>query len=385
MRLLTVFRTTVREQLRSPWDLLLTLALTPFFVWMYWSFVGGGSTYFDVLVINHDRGACPLPGGGSCAEQVIARLGQLSYENGNPMLKVTVIEERAVAEVRLRDRSVEVLIIFSDGFTTAIAAGKPLENARVTFVGDLGYPYYATAAVFANSVLESYLREAAGQPSPIQVTEEALGGSARRSEFEIYVPGLLIAAGTMMLFSVAIALTRQIEAGTLRRLQLTRMTAFDLLGGIGLVYVILSLLSVLIAFGTALWLGFHSLGPLWVAMLVCALSAIAVIGMGLITACFSGTVGRAAVIVNFPLFFLLFFSGAIFPIANPRLFSLAGHPIGVFDFLPQTHATIAINKVMTLGSGFGDVTFELGALALLSLLYFVLGVILFRRMHLKAG
>jgi hypothetical protein len=32
-----------------------------------------------------------------------------------------------------------------------------------------------------------------------------------------------------MLYSVAIAITRLIEAGTVRRLQITRMTSFDLL------------------------------------------------------------------------------------------------------------------------------------------------------------
>lgn len=43
----------------------------------------------------------------------------------------------------------------------------------------------------------------------------------------------------------------------------------------------------------------------------------------------------------------------------------------------------ALNKIFTLGAGLGDVAFEMGALVLLSGLYFGLGVWLFQRMHLR--
>jgi ABC-2 type transport system permease protein len=110
-----------------------------------------------------------------------------------------------------------------------------------------------------------------------------------------------------------------------------------------------------------------------------------VVGVGLITACFSWTTARAAVLVNFPLILLLFFSGAVFPLSNPRLFTIAGHTIGIFDFLPQTQATLALNKVLSLGAGLGDVAFELIVLSALSVIYFAVGVWLFQRMHLRAG
>jgi hypothetical protein len=45
---------------------------------------------------------------------------------------------------------------------------------------------------------------------------------------------------------------------------------------------------------------------------------------------------------------------------------------------------LALNKVLSLGMGLGDVAFELIALLVLSALYFAAGVWLFQRMHLKA-
>jgi len=188
----------------------------------------------------------------------------------------------------------------------------------------------------------------------------------------------------MMLFSIAILITRQVESGTIHRLQITRMTALDLLGGISILYILISLVTVALSFATAQAFGFRSQGPLWVGMLICAITGVSVVGIGLVTACFSKTVARAAIIVNFPLFLVLFFSGAVFPVGNPRLFTLAGRDYGIFDLLPQTHATNALNKVLSLGAGLGEVTFELMALTVLTLLYFFIGIWLFRRMYLQA-
>jgi ABC-2 type transport system permease protein len=385
MRLLSVFRVALWEQLRSPWDLVLTLLLAPMFIWLYWSMMGGGSTYYKVLVMDNDRGNCPVGDlAQTCAEQAIEQMAALTYESGTPLLKLTDIYDRAEAEALLRDRKAFALLIFSENFTDSIRNGEPGVGPQVTFVGDLTNPYYTPAVVFSNAALESYVKEAIGQPSPIQVTEEALGGSASRSEFEIYVPGLLIAASTMMLFSIAILIARQVEAGTVRRLQITRMTALDMLGGISILYVLVSLVTVALSFITAQVLGFRSQGPLWVGMLICVITGVSVVGIGLITACFSRTVARAAIIVNFPLFLVLFFSGAVFPVGNPRLFRLVGRDYGVFDLLPQTHATNALNKVLSLGANLGDVTFELTALTLLTLLYFLVGIWLFRKMYLQA-
>ncbi len=386
MRLFSVFRVALREQLRSPWDLVLSLLLAPMFIWLYWSMVGGGSTYYKVLVIDNDRGSCPIGDPAqTCAEQAIEQMSLLTYESGTPLLKLTYVDQRTEAETMLRNRKAASLLIFSEDFTDSIRDKQPGNRAQVTFVGDLTNPYYTPAVIFSNAVLESYVRKATGQPSPILVTEEPLGGSASRSEFEIYVPGLLIAASTMMLFSIAILITRQIESGTVRRLQLTQMTAFDLLGGISILYTLISLVTVALSFATAQALGFRSQGPLWVGVLICAINGVSIIGIGLITACFSRTVARAAIIVNFPLFLVLFFSGAVFPVGNPRLFALAGRDYGIFDLLPQTHATTALNKVLSLGVGSKDVTFELISLTVLALVYFAVGVWMFKRTHLRAS
>jgi len=66
------------------------------------------------------------------------------------------------------------------------------------------------------------------------------------------------------------------------------------------------------------------------------------------------------------------------------LFALGGYTFRLFDIIPQTHAVLVLNKVLSLGAGSGDVAFELIALVVLSALYFAAGVWLFQRMHLRA-
>ncbi len=386
MKLWSVFRVSLREQLRSPWDLILVLIFAPAFIIAYWSFMGGGSTYYPVLVMDQDRGQCPLGDSTvSCAEQAIAAMKLVTYKSGDALLRITLIDDRAAAEQKLRDRDAAALVIFPPDFSQSIQAalqGKASGGAPVTFVGDLNNPYYSVAGIAANTAIEGYVQYATQQSRPIAYIEIALGGSGTRSEFETYVPGLLIASATLMMFSVAIAVTHQLEAGVHKRLQITRMRAFDYMGGISLLYVLIAVFSLLLSFWTAQILGFHSQGPLWVAILICIITSFSVIGVGLITASFSGTSARAAILVNFPLVLLLFFSGSVFPPVKVSLFSLAGHTFRIFDFMPHTHAVVALNKVLSLGAGLGNVVFELTAMTLLSVLYFMAGVWLFKRKHL---
>jgi ABC-2 type transport system permease protein len=81
----------------------------------------------------------------------------------------------------------------------------------------------------------------------------------------------------------------------------------------------------------------------------------------------------------------MFLSGAVFPIPSVTLFEIAGQPIGLCDFLPPRHAVIALNKIMTLGVGLDQVLYELGALVVLSALYFAIGMWVFQRRHLRAA
>jgi ABC-2 type transport system permease protein len=387
MKLLSVFAKSVREMRRELLVLSLSLVFAPFFVFLYWLLFPSGSTTYGVLVINDDRpvaGEAALTGG----EDIVKAMEGVAYKNGNPLLKVSRVTDRAEAEARLRNRDAALLVIIPADFSRILQAarsGSKTVTTSVTFVGDLTNPYYTVAAVLSMGVADQTIQAATGQPRPILLDEVPLGASAARSEFENYVPGLMVFAVIMLVFPAAMTVAREIESGALRRLQLTRMTALDLLGGISASLVLVGAASVVLTCLTAWALGFRSEGRWWVAILVGAVTSLSVIGVGLLVACFSRTVTQAFLIANFPLGFFMFFSGTVFPIPHVPLFTLAGHAVGLYDVLPPTHAVVALNKVLTLGAGLGDVLYELAALFILSLVYFTAGVWLFQRTHLRAG
>ena len=388
MRLLSVLRKCAREQKRDLWVLGLSLAFAPLFVFIYWMWTGGNATTsYPILVVNQDVGAILADGSTyNAGVEAIQAMEALTFQDGSPILRVKLRQDRSEAEAQLRDRKAAALIIIPTDFSEVISESQEegvLANTNIELVGDLTNPYYTVAAVMAFTALDNYTLAATDAYRPVGMIETALGDSAARTEFELYIPGLFVLAVIMMLFQASMMVAREIEGGKLERLRISRLTATELLGGISAWLVLVAILEVLITFGSAIALGFRSQGSLWIAILVGVITSFSIIGTGMIVASFSKTVSQAFVIANFPFGFFMFLSGAAFPIPMGSMFTLWGRDFHLVDLLPPSHAVIALNKVFTLGAGLNDVWFELAALVILSLLYFGVGVWLFRRMHLK--
>ncbi len=389
MRFWSVLLKCAREQKRDLWVLSLSLAFAPLFVFIYWLFTGGNvTTSYGVLVINHDVGITISDGTTLISgEDAISAMEELTFKDGSPILRVKSITDRSTGEKSLRDRDATILIIIPTDFSQVIAeaqAGGSTPTTAVEFIGDLTNPYYTVAAVMAITALDNFAVSTTGEYRAIGLVETALGDSAARTEFEIYIPGLFVLAVIMMMFQAAMMVARDIESGTLQRLKITRLTAFEYLGGTTTWLVLIAILEVLITFATAVAFDFRSQGALWIAILVGIITSFSVIGVGMIVASFSKTVSQAFVIANFPFGFFMFLSGAAFPVPMGTLFTIAGRDISFVDILPPTHAVAALNKVFTLGVGLDGVIYELSALSLLSVIYFAIGVWLFQRMHLKS-
>jgi ABC-2 type transport system permease protein len=390
MRIVSIVRKLWREARRDLWVLLLSLAFAPLFVFLYWLITGGsGSTSYGVVIINQDKPAMMADGSTlSGGTDIATSIRELTYENGAPLLRVEFSDSRAQAEQLLRDRVASALIIIPPEFSTHLAAfqsGQDASNTEITSIGDLSNPTYSIAAVMAMTAIDRYTQNLTEATRPVELVEIPLGASAARTEFETYVPGLFVFSIIILIFQAAMTPARDIETGALQRLRLSRLTSFEYLGGTTLWLTAVALLEVMFTFGTALAFGFRSQGPLWLAILITAITSLSIIGSGLIVACFSKTVSQAFVIANFPLGFLMFLTGTVFPLPRTEIFSLFGHGITLYDLLPPTHAVIALNKIFTLGAKAGDVGFELASLTILSAINFGVGVWIFQRTQMRSA
>jgi ABC-2 type transport system permease protein len=382
MRAWTVFVRQLRLQLRDRLNLALTLLTGAVFVLLYWLMTGGGSTTFRLLLLDEGPPAA-VGGPDDVGAAVVAAAAEVRYPNGQPIVVVQRVAGLAEAEDRLREREAAALVVLPAGLAGRVGRdGTP--PPAVTLVGDPSNPGYILAAVVAQAAVQGWADAAAGRAPSVAFVERMLGKSGSRSEFEQYVPGLFLVAIMMMLFTVALAVAREVEAGTLQRLQLTRMRALDYLAGVSATQVLVGLCAMLVTLGTAAALGFRSAGPLWAVVLVGALAAVPVVGIGLLVACLARTAMRAYLVASVPFMLLMFFSGAVYPLPKVELFRVAGRVVGVFDFLPTVHAVAALHRIVALGVGLADVAWELTLLGGLGVLYFAAGVWLFHRRHLRA-
>jgi len=377
MRTLAVAVKSAREQLRNPLIPLLTIGFGAFFVLMIGLFFpSGGSTVFEVVVANGDTG----PHGAG----VVRALSEVVYGTGSSVLEVHQAPDAASARAAVEARDAIVFVELAPGFSQAVeSAGAGTTQVPVTIGGDLGSPTYPVAAIMVAQAVDGYLQQVTGRPALVQLDEVALGNSGSRTEFDLYVPGVLVFAIGLMIFSAAMVLAQEVEAGTINRLVRTPAGAASLLGGITLVQLVLGILAGVAALGTAALMGFRSVGPLWLALPVWALTGLSVIGLGLLVAGFVRSVAQAFLLANFPFGVFMFLSGTVFPVRGVALFTVAGQEVNLLDVLPQRHAVNALTKVFGYGST--DIGYELGMLALLSVAYFAVGVWVFHRRHLRVA
>lgn len=385
MRLLAVAGKTLREQVRNPWLPLLAIGLGPFFVLLIWAFFpSGGSTTYPVVVVNADAGARVEGVEVRSGDRAVAGLRALTHDSGVPILDVRQVADLAQARAEIEARRAVAFVELPGSFTRSLlAARQGTASVPVQIGGDLGSPIYPVVAIMVADGLDRFARQETGRTALLDLTETPLGASGSRTEFELYVPGVLVFAIGLMMFAAATALAQETEAGTINRLVRTPISAAELLGGITLVQVLVGLAAGLVSLGAAVLLGFRSAGPLWLALPVWTLTSLSVIGLGLLVAAFTRSVAQAFLVANFPFGLFMFLSGTMFPIRGVPLFTLGGQEVNLLDVLPPRHAVNALTSVFSFGST--SIGYELVMLTVLSVGYFLLGAWAFHSRHLRVA
>lgn len=212
------------------------------------------------------------------------------------------------------------------------------------------------------------------------------GGDAPGRPFHAAVPGLLCFSIIMLIYSTAMGVAREVEAGAFVRLRLTPLTAGELLAGMGSIQLVVGLVSYGLALVAARLAGFESKGALGLVLALGALGTLSSVGAGLMVAALSESTQRAFLIASVAMFVLLIFSGSFFPRPEWDVVEIGGRSLGPFDLLPTTHLSRALAKVVGEGVSFAQIRFEVLMLAAMSVVSLVLGVVAFGwRRRLRAS
>jgi ABC-2 type transport system permease protein len=385
MRWYNVFIKSIREQIREFWILVLTVLMAPLFIAIYFLMAETEDPEYDIILVNQDREAAS-EGAVLCLGDSIVNYAKI-LSGLEDIFHITSQNSREEAIESLRNRKADVAVILPDDLSASVAAsGDPANKpAQIELVGDVTHMEYIIGAIWSEELINRYILEVADIQMPVSWSETTLGFSGARSYFELYVPGLLILSIIMIIFSASAAMVREPEARTLERIRISKLTTLEFLGGISLVQILVALLSLFLAILTALALGYTLIpGTLGFLLLISILTALSMISFSLLVAAMCRSVKEVAIIGTFPLFLLMFFTGAAFPVSGGKLFTIGSYQVMLNDLLSPKFAIEALNKVLIRGLDVKDTIPEIIALVVLTGLYFIFGTWAFRRRHMRA-
>jgi ABC-2 type transport system permease protein len=389
VRLLSLFRKTLLENIRDWKILVLTLVFGPFFVILMYFYLGETTqSSYRVIVVNQDEGATSADGRVlNAGRELISEMMDARYPEGTEVFQVQQEEDLAVAGSRLADDSVDLVVEIPQNFSSVLLdyrQGHQPPPATVNTYGNPTSANYLMAAVWSDMITYGYVVAVTGLQSPLELRANTVSGTVTLNEFELYVPALLTLALIMLMFTAAASLIREKDKGTIVRLRLSNMTAFEWFSAVSLTQIIVGLLAMGLTFLTAVALGYRTSGSLVAMMVVGLVSSLSIIAISFLVAASLRTIFDLLTIGCFPFFILMFFSGGMFPLPPLRLFTVGSRSVSINDFLPTTHTISALDSILNYGAGLRDVLLELAAISILTVGFFAMGVWLFTRRHMRA-
>jgi len=389
MRIISLFRKTWIENIRDWKILILTLTFAPLFVLLMY-FYGEESTRspYQVVVINGDVGVSTADHGDfNAGLDLILEMTDLHDSEGRKIIEVKQGLDMVTARKQLMNNSVDLVVEIPERFSEVLLSyrrGNQPAPAVVKTYGDPTKANYIMAAVWSDMITYEYAAATAGLESPLEIQVNTVSGKQTLNEFELYVPALLALALIMLMFTAAASLIKEKDKGTIIRLRLSNMTTFEWLTAVSLTQVIIGMLALALTFATAVALGYQTSGSLLAVLIVGLLSSLSIIAISIIVAAYLRTIFDLLTIGCFPFFILMFFSGGMFPLPPLRLFTIGDRAMNINDLLPTTHAISAMSKILNFGAGLNDVAFELGAIAVLTIVLFAFGIWQFTRRQMQA-
>jgi ABC-2 type transport system permease protein len=378
MKTVACFLKTLKENLRDWKILIIAIVFAPFFIYLMYMYMGdAGSVAYNVALLNNDKK-------GPFANELIGEWQNIKTENGKSVLNIKPISDTTTAKEMIKNKDADLFVTipegFSDSFTTVINSGKGLLSPIKSY-GDQANVKYMVAASFIDYTAFSYISLKTGIEFPFNVKYEYAGRGKSLNEFDLYVPALLVLSIIMMLFTAGASIVREVEKDTITRLALSKLKSAEFMTALTLNQIIIGLICLFLTLLAAFSVGYTTTGSIPLLLIVGALTCFSVISISIITSCFIKTMFGLLTLGCFPFFILMFFSDCFLPLPKINFFSLAGHQIYVNDILPTATATRAFNKILNYDSGFSDVSFEILWILAISLLYFFIGVWLFRKKY----
>ena len=252
------------------------------------------------------------------------------------------------------------------------ATGK-VGRHQVDLLLDLRTPpgrYWINTESAKGETVEQLLKST---PGPALTRESLTGKPIRYVDW--VVPGLL---GMNMMFSclfgIGYVIVRYRKSGYLKRLNATPLTALEFLTAQLLSRLALTVAITVFCFiGTTWFLHFRMDGSYLDLFVLTVLAAFCMIALGLIVSARVASEEFAGGVLNLITWPMMVLSGVFFSVDGaPRAVQVAA------DLFPLTHLLTAARAIMLEGAGLADVSYNVGALVAMSVVFLGVGAWMFR-------
>ncbi|MEQ8269189.1 MAG: ABC transporter permease [Parvibaculum sp.] len=221
------------------------------------------------------------------------------------------------------------------------------------------------ATTVFNRDLQGSLTALRAEPSPVDVVIHRRYNAEGRTELNI-VPGLIgvILTMTMIIFT-ALAMTREIERGTMENLLTMPVRPLEVMMGKILPYIMIGYIQTAVVLAAAYWLfEVPIVGSLWLLSFVLFFFVAANLAVGFT---FSTLARNQLQAIQMTIFFFLpsiLLSGFMFPFRGMPLWAQ-----WIGEVLPLTHFLRMVRGILLKGNGFAEIAPDMAAL-----LAFLVGV-----------
>lgn len=378
-RILALTKKDIKKTTREPAVLFLLLVfpivLTFVFGLAFGGIGGGGTTSFEVGVLNLDTTGPQTEWGNSF-------VGNLTHSD---VFVVHNFEDNATGQAALLQGNLDAFIVLPEGFGDSIESyyGAPFDpsswtNSSIGLYVDSGSLMAVSAVpplvqeVLMNTIFGS---DVMAIGLPIEIENPALVLSSTASQFDFMVPGLFAFAAIFLTMIVSQSMTYERDEGLLKRLRTTPVSSSEYMISQTLSNMMIAVVQVALVLASAFAIGYRpATGPAGIAFafLISLAFSLVAVGFGLIAA----TVSKSADVAT----------GISFIFIMPQMFFGTFMPLGgatevLAKFMPSKYITDALTTLFLRGAPVTStiIWFDFALVSVVGVLLILVGIVLFER------
>ena len=139
MKIFSIIKKSLKENVRHIWLLILTISLTPFFVGFYWAVSEAEKPNYKILLVNQDDGIIFHQEKFNYGNLIIEGIKSIDKDSLQLPMTIKTEKDKSFAVEKLKDKNADALVVFPSDFSKRfqnLLTSNVEESINIEFVGD---------------------------------------------------------------------------------------------------------------------------------------------------------------------------------------------------------------------------------------------------------